>query len=120
MDDYNFAPCGLNCKLCNEANNGCTGCRNGGGNKNCLQLICCQEKKINGCWQCHEFPCNKGGFENMEKRGIMIAFATSIKQFGHETSYEIISRELGSTINYQEFNFISEQNISNLLNRTNK
>lgn len=36
------------------------GCRGGGGSESCKIRLCCQEKGINGCWECEDFRfCKK-------------------------------------------------------------
>jgi len=36
------------------------GCRKGGGSSSCRIRLCCQEKKLEGCWQCDQFEkCKK-------------------------------------------------------------
>lgn len=63
---YNFfdeskgvAYCGLACCVCSE-NANCKGCRNNGcKDKNwCKSYNCCKTKKLNGCWECEQFPCD--------------------------------------------------------------
>ena len=39
------------------------GCRDGGGNPWCKIRKCCQEKQIDGCWECSDFEeCGKFDF----------------------------------------------------------
>lgn len=62
-----IAYCGLVCKLCNEGKSGkCIGCR--GKCSGCSIMECAQDKKINGCWECNEFPCDNGMFKNKRNR----------------------------------------------------
>ena len=54
-----IAYCGLVCSLCNAGKTGeCKGCR--GKCDGCSIKVCAQSKKINGCWECSEFPCGEG------------------------------------------------------------
>lgn len=58
-----IAYCGLVCKLCNEGKSGqCIGCR--GKCNGCSIKECAQGRRINGCWECNEFPCEEGMFKN--------------------------------------------------------
>lgn len=62
--------CGLICELCHLSDK-CDGCRS---NKNCCgrhlsesgcyQYNCCIDKKINGCWECEDSPCDMDMFSN--------------------------------------------------------
>ena len=63
-----IAYCGLVCKFCHLADN-CEGCKtdkNCCGDRvsecGCYQYNCCIERKLNGCWECDDFPCGKGMF----------------------------------------------------------
>ena len=54
------------------AKGGCEGCRKGGCiNKACNVTECVKSKKVDYCFECDEFPCDKSGFdENLKKRWI--------------------------------------------------
>lgn len=52
-------------------------CKAGGGNKNCLIKKCCQQKRINGCWECVDFKsCDRlkeqyiGNIKKIKKFGL--------------------------------------------------
>lgn len=75
---YEVAYCGLACFLCSERD--CIGCHNGGCEKHgwCKNYNCCKEKRIEGCWECDEFPCNEGMLKKMR----ICAFARFAKEYG--------------------------------------
>ena len=76
------APCGLVCALCPGAapdKGGCPGCRHGGGDADCPLRKCAIERELVGCWECADFPCEKGMFGNPEWRGLGIASIECIK-----------------------------------------
>ncbi|HDH10844.1 MAG TPA: DUF3795 domain-containing protein [Nitrospirae bacterium] len=118
MEDRNFAPCGLICGLCEETHEGCKGCREGGGDQNCYQLICCKAKGLDGCWQCKSFPCDNGYFVNKGWKGVIIGFAKCIREEGTEKFFGIVESKRGSSINYEEYLFRDEQDIIDMLRGT--
>lgn len=69
----------------------CKGCRKEKCKlyKNCKVRVCVEEKNVDYCFQCSEFPCNKTGFdENLHKRSIHIN--NRIKEIGIEKYYNEI------------------------------
>lgn len=76
-----IAYCGLACAICGQ-NKNCAGCRNDGCKDKewCKNFNCCKEKKINGCWECDNFPCEDGMLDKLRIR----AFAEFIKDNGEE------------------------------------
>lgn len=40
----------------------CLGCREGGGNPNCVIRICAKERGFDTCADCNEMPCEKAKF----------------------------------------------------------
>ncbi len=76
-----IAYCGLACFLCSEKKS-CTGCQDGDceNHRWCKNYNCCREKNLNGCWECAEFPCVGGMFEQLRIR----AFASFAKRYGVE------------------------------------
>jgi len=80
-----IAPCGLVCGVCVHATperEGCAGCREGGGDKRCYQRTCCQDRSLQGCWECDEFPCEHGYFVDPAWRGICIGSVHAIRDLG--------------------------------------
>ena len=64
----NIGYCGLVCGFCHEADS-CEGCKNLSNccgrrlrAEGCFQYNCCQEKRINGCWECETAPCDQDMF----------------------------------------------------------
>lgn len=59
--DFLFSLCGLNCGLCPMRLGGyCPGCGGGAGNQSCAIAACSlQHDKVEYCYQCVEFPCEK-------------------------------------------------------------
>ncbi len=74
-----IAYCGLACCLCSE-NETCPGCRNDGcSNKEwCKNYNCCREKNLEGCWECHEFPCSDSMLDKTRIR----AFSRFVVEYG--------------------------------------
>jgi len=74
-----IACCGLVCDLCHLAGE-CDGCRNTASKcgthseqwGGCLHRRCCAEKKLDGCWECMEFPCGREMFDT-DRHDVKIA-----------------------------------------------
>lgn len=84
-----IAPCGLVCKLCHFADS-CDGCKSDNNccglrktAEGCYQYNCCEQKGIDGCWQCDIAPCDKGMFSDSHDVRLR-AFITYIKQNGKD------------------------------------
>ncbi len=60
-NDLMFSLCGLNCALCSmKLDNYCPGCGGGAGNQGCAIARCSlQHGKIDYCYQCNKYPCEK-------------------------------------------------------------
>ncbi len=82
-----IAYCGLACAVCSE-NNNCVGCRNEGCKDKdwCKNYQCCKKKKIQGCWECSEFPCKGSMLDKIRVR----AFAKFIKEYSKEFLLECL------------------------------
>ncbi len=80
-----IAYCGLACCVCSE-NKNCAGCRNEGCIEKdwCKSFNCCKSKKIDGCWECKDFPCDNPMFKKIR----VIAFANFIAEFGEDKLIE--------------------------------
>lgn len=80
------AYCGLVCGLCDHSAI-CNGCRaevcttDGCDKAHCAIRQCCLEHDIAGCWQCAEFPCEKGRYADAN-RGQTVGFVTCIQDKG--------------------------------------
>lgn len=80
--ENSIAPCGLVCELCSERTH-CKGCNYSSQEEItccCFQRRCCDEKKIEGCWKCEDFPCGKDMYD-VSKHGVrLLAFAEYVKR----------------------------------------
>jgi hypothetical protein len=112
---HDIAPCGLICSLCKQKIYGCRGCRKGGGDARCYQRHCCSRKGLTGCWLCEEFPCDHGYFSDEKWKGLIVAFSNCHSEFGPDRFCRIAESKLGKLIMYEEYTYISEQNIYNFL-----
>ena len=85
------AYCGLVCGLCPPPRT-CE-CRTNPkpGEADCYQRNCCIGKGIDGCWECDEFPCDKGFYakDNMW-RGLNLASVQCIRDGGKEGLVKLI------------------------------
>jgi len=69
----------------------CKGCRNENCKlfKNCKVRLCSEEKRVDFCFQCSDFPCNNTGFdEHLNKRSIDINMR--MREIGVEEYYNEI------------------------------
>ncbi|MFZ2539505.1 MAG: DUF3795 domain-containing protein [Oscillospiraceae bacterium] len=92
-----IAYCGLACCVCAE-NETCAGCRNDGCKDKdwCKNYRCCKEKKINGCWECSNFPCGGSMLDKMR----ICAFAEFIKEYGETELMDCLDRNEKSGLVY--------------------
>lgn len=66
----------------------CQGCRKGGGRyPNCGVRTCYQQKGVDFCFQCDEFPCKKTNFDPDLKRR-WIEMNNRLKKIGIEAYFE--------------------------------
>lgn len=84
-----IAYCGLACCLCDEEKS-CKGCRQGvcKEQEKCKPFLCAQTRKLEGCWQCPEFPCDDSMFDGLRIR----TFVKFIQQYGKEKLLECLKR----------------------------
>ena len=100
------APCGLVCALCPGAapdKGGCPGCRHGGGDADCPLRECYAARELVGCWECAEFPCEKGMFGNPEWRGLGIASIECIVEHGLQGYVSILTNRFGDVVEFEPF-----------------
>ena len=92
-----IAYCGLACCVCSH-NTDCAGCRNEGCNiwEECKSYHCCQDKGVNGCWECDEFPCDNPMFDTPRVR----AFAAFIAEYGEERLLNCLKRNEAAGLVY--------------------
>lgn len=116
--------CGLVCKLCHLADE-CDGCKS---DKNCCgrhlseagcyQYNCCLNKKINGCWECDDFPCNNDMFSDSHDLRLL-AFVHCAKEEGVEklAEYALINQQKGILYGHQKDydGLVSEEVVLKLL-----
>ena len=71
------------------ASENCKGCRNEQCKlfKNCGVRPCHQEKQVDYCFQCDEFPCNRTNFDERLNK-IWVLINEKIKETGLEQFYE--------------------------------
>ncbi len=108
------AYCGLVCGVCAHAaphDGGCQGCRHGGGPADCYQRECCVGNGLDGCWQCDEFPCDKGFFADDAWKGLCIASVQCIKDSGIGPYVDRLVSRLGTTVEYGEYRHKSPEQI---------
>lgn len=92
-----IAYCGLVCALCSSGKSGqCKGCR--GKCDGCSIKECAQAKKINGCWECDEFPCDEGMF----KKKKILAFIQCAKDEGLHRLAEYLQENSNEGIQYHK------------------
>lgn len=79
--DLLFSLCGLNCGLCTMHLDGyCPGCGGGEGNQSCKIAKCSlQHGKIEYCYQCGGFPCER--YEAVEEYDSFITHQNRLKDF---------------------------------------
>lgn len=92
-----IAYCGLACCVC-EHDATCVGCQEGGCSEHgwCKNYNCCKEKKLNGCWECSDFPCD-GTILDKPRIKVFAAFA---KQYGVEELTACVLRNKQNGIVY--------------------
>ena len=107
--------CGNHCEYCFFTE--CDGCKSKNpsdsyanlfDDKKCPNVVCCQSKNINGCWQCDKVTdCNIGFFnfgENDAK-----AYAIYIKKYGTEKYTKTILELINKGYKYpKEFKDIND------------
>lgn len=89
IEERGIACCGLACCVCSR-NETCVGCRNEGcsGKDWCVNLKCCREKGLNGCWECAEFPCEGSMLDKLKIR----TFATFVRDHGEAELMRFLAR----------------------------
>ena len=112
------AYCGLLCGLCVHATadrEGCAGCRNGGGSKDCHQRACCTAKGLDGCWQCEAFPCDDGFFGDDAWRGLCIGSVQCIKEYGLVGYVGRLVARVGRSIELGDYRHKTTEEVRDLL-----
>lgn len=107
--------CGNHCEYCFFRE--CDGCKSKNPNdsyanlfddKKCPNVVCCQSKNMNGCWQCDKITdCNIGFFNSGENDAK--AYAIYIKKYGTEKYTKTILELINKGYNYpKEFKDIND------------
>ena len=98
--------CGLVCKFCGL----CAGCKSENNRcdkqlspEGCYQHDCCIEKRINGCWECADFPCDKDMFSTGHDVRLR-AFVRCAKEDGLEKLAEYLKRNADNGMQYHKGN----------------
>ncbi|MCD7740854.1 MAG: DUF3795 domain-containing protein [Ruminococcus sp.] len=101
--EKSIAPCGLICELCSERSH-CKGCNFSKKDELgccCYQRMCCDNKKISGCWECQDFPCEKD-MHDVSQHGVrLVAFVRYAKIIGLHSLAECIVKNEEKGILYQ-------------------
>ena len=96
-----IAYCGLVCgPVCCHALAGCIGCRAGGGAENCVKRECSRERQLEGCWQCADFPRDKGAYGDEAWRGLNSGCVQLVKEMGTARFGEFVLARLGKGFDY--------------------
>lgn len=102
-----IACCGLVCAFCHLSKE-CDGCKytasrcashsqHWGG---CFQRNCCADKRISGCWECDDFPCDREMFDTATHGVKMRAHVRCIKEDGADKFIEYIMNNEKNGIKY--------------------
>ena len=104
--------CGLACGMCQKA---CVpDCRAGGGAGECFQRDCCTGKGLDGCWQCEDFPCNQGFFEDGDDpafRGICIGSVYAVRELGADEYLRRVDERLGNPVEYGDHRYLDPEDV---------
>lgn len=98
--------CGNHCEYCFFTE--CSGCKSNHpscsyanlfDDKTCPNVVCCENKNINGCWQCENLEnCSVGFFSSGENDAK--AYALYIRKFGTEHYTKRISELINKGYHY--------------------
>ena len=88
--------CGLICIFC--CPDGTCDCRKKSPPEECFQYKCCTEHGFSGCWECPDFSCDKGMFDDGHLR--VKTFVKCIKEDGIDKFSEYILRNHNNGIMY--------------------
>ena len=119
MTDWNdtdtLAYCGWICAGCSGLNDGCAGCRAGGGDDGCPVRTCCIENGYAGCWECGKMPCERGPFGKPEWRGVTTAFVREAQRLTLAGMLARVRQRLGDLIDYGALSGKSEAEVLAML-----
>ncbi len=107
--------CGNHCKYCFFTE--CGGCKSNNpscsyanlfDDKNCPNVVCCKNKKIDGCWKCEEVNDCSIGFFSSGKNDAK-AYALYIKKYSAEKYTNTVLKLIDKGYNYpKEFKDIND------------
>ena len=107
--------CGNHCEYCFftecdgcKSKNPCCSYANLFADKKCPNAVCCEQKNIDGCWQCDKVnDCKKGFFSSGENDAK--AYALYIKKYGTEKYTKVILALIDKGYDYpKEFKDIND------------
>jgi len=116
MDEIGY--CGLDCTVCVHARknrDACAGCHQGGGAEDCYQRKCCEERSLDGCWECDEFPCNNGFFADDAWKGLCTGFCYVIKEVGKERFSRLVRKYMGDKVELGDYRYKKREDIVSIL-----
>ena len=108
--------CGLACGMCKNACD--QDCRHGGGPEDCHQRDCCINRELIGCWECEDFPCDRGFFADDDDpafRGICIGSVQCIRECGVAEYLRRVETRLGNPVEYGDFRYLDPEEVKNKL-----
>ncbi|NLT74098.1 MAG: DUF3795 domain-containing protein [Chloroflexi bacterium] len=114
-DPATLAFCGWICAGCPGLSEGCAGCRAGGGDAGCPTRDCPSERGYAGCWECAEFPCDRGPFGRPDFGGTTIAYVRAAQRIGVPAMLERARAALGDQIDYSALQNKTEEEVLALL-----
>lgn len=95
-----IAFCGLACCVCSE-NENCAGCKEHDcqSHEDCRHYNCCHAKKLDGCWECNDFPCDSPMYTKLRVR----TFAKFASKYGVDSLVRALKRneECGVLYHYR-------------------
>ncbi|MGI6199769.1 MAG: DUF3795 domain-containing protein [Christensenellales bacterium] len=99
-----LAYCGLACCLCGEAD--CPGCRQEGcpDRGACKNLRCCQQRGLEGCWACADFPCESDMFASARTR----AFVRFAQKHGQQVLVDLLLEDQARGLRYHREGFTGD------------
>ena len=110
------AYCGLVCApVCIHVRNGCVGCSAGGGAEACHKRQCCEERTIDGCWQCDSFPCAKEAFGDEAWRGLTVGCVQMVSNMGAATFAALAVSRLGQAFDYGYLRYQTPEQVEAIL-----
>ncbi|GAF98940.1 unnamed protein product [marine sediment metagenome] len=96
--------CGLVCGVCFDLGPPGCDCRTAPKPQeaDCYQRNCCLKRGLDGCWECGDFPCDKGYFGEKHGgwRALCVASVQYVRDHGLEALAELVVRRHGSRMDH--------------------